>query len=688
MTTIHKTLLDILESHSFERLKPFKQPSVWKKFDKEERILLARLFVLEGSRELVDHHRNLKSSKFASQNPPKDSEIAQYSYRDKIQCLILASEVFADILQQDSRCFKSWYLRAQVLMDIGIFEHEASYLAEAHQHFAKAYALLATIQEEINFEKFYWKWGFCLSSLGKISGEPLDFYQSIDQYRLAYELGCREARFLNEFGHGFANTAALLDNPDYFMQALKLFNEAIHQEPEDFEGWYSQACCLQKIMEFTYHDKYLEQADQSFAKASVINPLFSQLWLNWGLLDMTIGKMKRNSHRLEASLVKFSKGNELEPNHPEILSYWAEAELCLGVQEERLDLIQSARTRIMNSLEIESTNPNAWYLYGSCLNELGDYFNEESYYHQAIEKFQYGLSLKRQFPILWYGLALANFALGELAGQGNCIEKSLRYFSRFVEYDEMGFPQFWNDWGVALVKFGEMTHQSSYIEMALEKFERALKQPIQNIENPDVDLEWIYNYGCAFDFLGDLKEEPSYFEKAVCILAQVLKLDPLYTQARFNLALALSHLAEATFDVECYYKAAEHFQYLLDQDPEDEITHLEFGVTLTNLALLIQDIHHPERSQTVLRQAETHFLQAATLGNTQVYYQLAGLYSIIGHHDHAMHYLERSQFMGTLPGIEDLLHDEWLEGLRPSPAFQEFINELSSQQESIEEKYE
>jgi len=107
---------------------------------------------------------------------------------------------------------------------------------------------------------------------------------------------------------------------------------------------------------------------------------------------------------------------------------------------------------------------------------------------------------------------------------------------------------------------------------------------------------------------------------------------------------------------------------------------LDFGMSLINLGLLVHDVHHPERSQALYRQGESHLMQAAALGSTQAYYQLAGLYSITEHYDQAMHHLERAQFCGTLPGIEDLLHDEWLEGLRQTPSFRQFINELSSRQ--------
>ena len=228
------------------------------------------------------------------------------------------------------------------------------------------------------------------------------------------------------------------------------------------------------------------------------------------------------------------------------------------------------------------------------------------------------------------------------------------------------------------MKLAESSQQIQHLELAIEKFERALKHPIVDINTDEIDLEWVYNYGCAFDLMGELTDEPHYFEKAIGILSQVVQLDPNYHQARYNLALALANFGECNLDVDYYHKSIGHFHQLMASDPEDEVIQMDFGVTLVNMALLIHDDHHPEKSQSLYRQAETHLMQSISLGNSQAYYQLAGLYSLTDRFNYAMYYIERAQFFGSLPPIEDLLHDEWLEGLRHTPAFRQFINTLSS----------
>lgn len=692
MTHIRQTLIDIQETQCFERLEPFKHSAVWSTLAQDERVLLARLLVMQGAQQLAQGSQQvLESFESAAKISSFDPQILYSqgailaSYRENFRCLMLASQAFSHALKQNSDYFDAWYGHALVLMELGRAEGEVAFLLQADKNFEKAETLYDTLEANLPAGELFWQWGRCLASLGQLSGEPLDFHRANGKYALACDLGCQHPDFFIDYGKCYVDLGELLERQDYLGEALKLFNQAIREDQHHFEGWYNQACCLQRILDYKYHDPIVELAERSFVRAVEIQLDHPGLWHKWGRLEATVGKAKRDHQKVAASLEKYARANELEANHPQILSSWAETELYLGAQNEQLELIHSAQSRIIRSLEVQPEDPDAWYIYGSCLNELGNYFLDEDYYFQAIEKFQYGLSLARRHPLLWYGLAISNFALGELLNEKDLFEKSVRSCARVIECGGGGFPQFWNDWGVALLKLADMTNEGSHAELAIEKFEKAIKLSENDIVIENVDLEWVYNYGCAFDLLGDFTEDPQHFEKAVQILTQVLQLDPNYRQARYNLALALSHLGEAIYDVEPYHKAIEHFEYLLDADPEDEVIHLDFGMALTNLGLLVEDIHHPERSQTLFRQAENHLVQAAALGNMLSHYQLAGLYSLTENYEHAMHHLERARFIGVLPGIDDLLHDDWLEGLRRTPAFRQFINELSSRQ-SMDDK--
>lgn len=684
MASIHQTLLEIKESQAFERLEPFKDSKVWKKMETEERKLFALLLLMQGSHQLSQGDQKVFenfeiASKVSSFSPSiyYQQGMIFSSYEENSRCLHLSCQAFAQAVEKAPDFIEAWYQWGNVLLKLGVLEGEGNDLYEADKKFERVCSLFDQCSTELTKEQFFWQWAFCLSLIGRYSGEPHDFYRAIEKYRLAEELGNQTGPFYNDYGYTLFELAILVGQIPLLVEAFKYFSQAVQMEPDFFEGWYNRACALQKLLEYTIKDELLEYAQISFTRAAELKSDHAQLWLKWAQLDVMVGKLKRDEKKIEASLEKFVKADQLDPEHPLILAHWGETELFLGTSQEHLKQIQSAKAKILKSLELQPDNPDIWYLYGSCLNEIGRYFSDDTFYHQAIEKFQHGLSLDKHHPLLWYGLALAYYAIGELKDSIPMFEKAVRFCSRVMDCGGGIFPQFWNDWGVALMKLAEANHQPIYVQQAIEKFEMAFKQPIQSLEYEDLDLEWVYNYGCAFDLLGDLTGENQHFEKAIQILNQVIQLDPNYLQAQFNLALAFTHLGEATEDIEYYYKALEQFQNLVEKDPEDECVQLDLGISLIHLAFLVQEEHLPEAAETLLQQAEHHLCLAAYLGNRQAYYQLACLHSILKHYEQAMFFIERADAFEGLPSPDDLMHDDWLEDLRETPHFRQFLQDLS-----------
>jgi tetratricopeptide (TPR) repeat protein len=178
------------------------------------------------------------------------------------------------------------------------------------------------------------------------------------------------------------------------------------------------------------------------------------------------------------------------------------------------------------------------------------------------------------------------------------------------------------------------------------------------------------------DFLGDYTEDAAYYEKAAEVLSKVLRIDPEYYHARYNLALALSHLGETSSDIHALQKANELFELLLEKDNEDEMAWNDWGLSLLHLAQLIEDPLNTELARKCFEEAENKFLHAAALGFTPAFYNLACLYSLNGNASTAMHYIERAELAGSLPPIEDLMHDDWLYFLRQTPTFRHFLSQL------------
>lgn len=682
LSALEKEFHDILVRQEFDRLHTFHTAAHWQNMSGNERQLLALLFIAEGESQLKKNESQAHASfERALKIAPNDPLIL---YRQAMAYSILEHDVYymkaaAAALETTvslaPEFFEAWCAWGCILVRLGICYNEPNYLYQADEKFVQAQKKSEKAAEQ-KIADIYWQWGLCWFFLGRLEGEAHDFQKSIEKYRQAADLGLNNVLFWNNYGDSIAELSILIGRKELFFEAIEFYQKAVELSPDYYQGWLNLACSYERIYEHTHDDGYFNLAHEHFSAAEELKIDHIDLWLNWGFLLAEAGRYKSEIELFYLSFEKFAQADKCEPHHPVILCRWAEALILCGGHFERVDLLRSAEEKLIKSLEGFSDNPLSWGVYGKCLNELGRYFSDEQFYFKAIDKYTHGLSLNNRQTVLWHGLGLSYFAIGELNQDVEMIGKAVQYCEKAMECGGQMIPQFWNDWGIALMSFAELSAEPQYLEQAIEKFEKGIGSNRANC-----DLEWLYNYGCAFDLRGEFTENGDDYEKAVQILTEVLQLDPSYSDARYNLALALAHLGDLSDDVECFHKSLEHFELLVRDDNEDDTVWNDWGLTLLNLAELLHEPLHPENSQKYYQQAEEKLLHATALGSNSAYYNLACLNSLLGHNSVAMYYIERAEMARALPSIDVLMHDDWLEGLRDTSDFRHFIALRTSQYE-------
>jgi tetratricopeptide (TPR) repeat protein len=320
MTSLHKLLIQIEQSNSFEHLEPLKSPDVWKTLSHEERYLLARLLVIQGAHQLSQGSQQVIDS-FAiaidiSNNHADiffQQALAYAFYKSNIRCLYLACTALNSCLQQNPNHFYAWFLLGQVKTSCGLFETDVNILNEANDCFEKAY--LQFDADQTSKEEFFWKWGICLFTLGKMAGEPCDINRANEKYYLAYALGFRVPEFLNDYGESFALLSSLLAKYDYTKEAFHLFNEAIAQDDTFFAGWLNRACTLKTMCRLEWNEILLEEAELSFNKARELNPEDPNLWTEWAIHEAALAKISHDPMRMKSAQKKFAQAELFDPHH-------------------------------------------------------------------------------------------------------------------------------------------------------------------------------------------------------------------------------------------------------------------------------------------------------------------------------------------------------------------------------------
>lgn len=586
----------------------------------------------------------------------------------KEKALLAASKKFKLAVQYDPQLVEAWHAWGNTLFLLGRTYQEHHYFRDAEEKYRNA---LMSIQDQPyeSLAELFWDYGTVWIRLAEHSQEPVDLQFALNAFQKASahqaELPCE---FWIDFGLGTLLLAEKISDIRLNVKAVSCFKHAVSINFSCYEGWSNLAKAMQALYEQTHDEDHFSQANECYASSAQIKPQEIDLWLDWAQFLLDSGRRNQDIKRLRASIEKCHRAYAIEPDLPLALAIWAEALALLGEITDRLDLIYEAQNKILEALELDEESCEISYSHGMCLRSFASYFGDYDHYYQAIEKFQQGLSLDRTSTRLWHALAKTYFDVGDLESDTEALELSLRFFTKAIDLRPSSQIHF--DHALALLNLGDLSHEKRWIELSVAEFEMALSMQKNAIYlHPD----WLFHYACALDKMGDIQEEEPFYSRAIEIFSHVLMIDPDFPFVQHHLALALSHLGELIGDIEQFRRAAHYFRLAFKHDEENDQILLDLAIALIHIAERTPD---KKEAEELYREAEHKLTQSARLGNAHAFYQLGGLYSILGQNSKSLSFLEKAEEFASLPPIEELLSDEWLDGVRSTSEFHTFLSKL------------
>jgi tetratricopeptide (TPR) repeat protein len=564
-----------------------------------------------------------------------------------------------------------WQLWGNILIQMGKHLNDPSFFEAALEKYQQASKVVENVPSEL-----YWDWGEAWILLGGQSGEPTDFQQGLAKFDLAWREGIRSFFFRLDYACALLHYGELTGNPSFLEEALSLFRGVIADAySPDKEAsiayvvaWRKYPLAMKVRYQLTHDKEHFEEADALFREAILVLPKQSELWLDWGELFLQRGWLKQDLKAIETGLEKLttSKIKECDPLRASFLL--GMGLVIFGLFLENLKLLRDGQERIKSALEVA---PHHFQLHlASAFVELGFglYFSEEAAFARAAAILENRLQGDRTSAESLHALFQTYLAWGLKMNDPSLVKKGIWAIARLSALRPFS-PHYLNEWGIALLRLKQVdTTQGSaqaYVEEAIDKFRKA--------SNLCEDEDTLYNWGCALNLLGDLTADEEDYSKAIDLLTKVFEKRPAELHVRYHLGLAFLHLGELTLNADCLMQAIELLESVTKVDPDDECALCELGYALVNLSELILDPVHPEEGEKMRREAEKSLLRAAEFGSGEACYHLACLYSLSGHYSACLCYLKKAGEANRLPSKEDLEHDEWLEGVRKTEAFQEFL---------------
>ena len=660
----------------------------WDHLSIDQKKELALETLIQGELALLQGNLNaLSLFETAAQLDPENPRIwyreglAFFEYgseEGKEKALLLASRHFKIALQLDSNLFDAWVAWGNVLLQLGRFHDEHHFHLEAKEKYQKAIHLIQGQPAAIVAE-LYWDFGIVWNEIARHSGEALDFRLAIQAFQDALKHQKQmPSEFWNDFGNAYLELALLVNDQRLFLLSIETLQEAVDQMPHYTDGWKNLGEAYAQLYLNTMDERFANKASDAYARASRLSPKDATIWLSWAQLLSETGKLNKNSKSLVQSIEHCARAATLDPKDSGAIGQWVESLSHFGALSGRLDLIMEGEQKILKATEQFPDDPELWHAYGICLMALARYFEDPEYYDLAIEKLQTGLSIDRTNAELWHALGTAHKQCADLTNEESMLERAARFLSKAIDL-KPACPSLLFDTASALFRYSEEMCDASMLEQSLALFESLLQNHRSALLHHP---EWLFEYGCALDWFAESSGEEKDFLRAIEIFSHVLLIDPDYPRIHHQIALTCVQLAHFTEEVEHYKRALHYFRLGSRQDEENDALWLDWGLCLIHLAQRTLDTEFMDQ---LYLDAELKLTKAGQLGNPQACYQLACLYSLLGQTDQSMDRITKALDARTLPTIDEMLDDEWLDNLRATPQFTQFLSVLEAKLQAREQ---
>lgn len=584
--------------------------------------------------------------------------------------LLLANKKFKIALKLRPDFFLACQGLGNTLSFLGTLLGERHFFLQAKEAYEKALKIIRGVASD-KVAQLYWSYGKVMRDLALFSGEVFDLNAALSAHAEASSHNeDLPAAFWQDFGSISLKMSIQVNDIRLTLKAINCYKNALGKSLSSFESWHYLAQALSTLYQWTHDEDHFCQANECFTNASKLHAQNKNLWVDWAHLLLYSGKRLKDSKRLHSCLEKCRKAYSYDRKEERLLSICVEALSFLGANFDRLDLIHEAQNKVTEALKKVGPTPEILFSFGNTLFAFGKYFHDLDYFYQAIEKYQEGLSIDRTCHKLWFSLGHTYALVANIESDSALLERAGKFFSRAINLHSES--SYYYEYACALAKLGEITQDKNTLELSLVHFKQAF-----DLQKNAVYLhpEWLFQYALTLDLVGDVFDDEKQYIKAIEILKRVLVLDPDFPDVHYKIALIYFHLGELTEESEVYKRALSHFKIAYQENEENEALLLDWALTLIHLGEITPS---EDERLSLWQEAEYKLIQTVKLGETEAYYHLSCLYSLMRYYEKAMTFLEKAEQLEALPPLDEILEDAWLENLRQTELFRSFISSYTS----------
>ena len=264
--------------------------------------------------------------------------------------------------------------------------------------------------------------------------------------------------------------------------------------------------------------------------------------------------------------------------------------------------------------------------------------------------------------LYWHGAGICMLGLSYIPTYEGHVEKAIHCFEKAAQFDDN--LDYAIDVSFATLRQAQMEMRGDLLDHSIQGFESVLAKTSER------KAEWIFHYGCALRFKGEMVHSTQLLSDALRMLSQLERHDSFSHMVHFEMGLAAAMIGEIEGSRSDLKRALSHFEIVMRGDIENERAFCESALAEMNLAHLSHEENAP-----FYKRAEQRLVHAARLGSLHALYYLGCLYALSHLPEKALSYLQRAKEYGALPPTEQLADDAWLDNVRHLDGFKRLIEE-------------
>ena len=596
----------------------------------------------------------------------KATHLSSYGKQKKVRkYLLLANKYFkkaAKLSPEEGEIFQGW---GQSLFILGEITNSAHFYIEGEKQYRKAHSLYQKAQKTP--PSFSLEFARIMMKIAYHSSEACDFNVAYKIFSSAEHLN-QEKAFWLDFGTTCTELYQRSNNIDLLEKAIQCYKTAISNYAYNANDWFQMAMSLSTLYNTNRDADTLQKANDCFATATKLNPLDAAMWIKWAILLKEDAVYTKKEKKFHAALEKCRKARFISPNSKECTIVWAETLALMGEHTSDLSLLHEAKNKIL-ALEAQShIDPEVLYTHGLCLTSYAHYYQDIDYYYQAAEKFQEALSKNSSSAKYWH-------AIGKVHAEAYAIDKDPITIERGIRFCEKALhlscqPEHYLSYAHLLSLKGEHDENESLLEQASHFFEQGFHFVSKKYF---LESKWHLKYAQTLDLLGDIRNDDSYYFKALNVLIDAPVNNTDIWAWHYQVGITYAHIGEIEDSEKYLLIANDHFKLAYDHNEDADSILIDWGLNFINLSELTV-LEENGQTNTYLKQAEYKMQQALKLGNKQAFYYLSCISSLLKDEIASVAYLKKSHHFSALPATNVLLNDSWLDYVKHTDYFSQFMN--------------